>query len=112
VLVRGFLGGGRDPHRLESNAESLIDIARSELADLLDVSGDPIVTRLFRFTKQSPQYEVGHLERVAAIEERLAAFAGVFVTGSGFRAIGIPDCIADGRATAAAAAKYVSSSHH
>ena len=30
-------------------------------------------------------------------------------TGSGFRAIGIPDCIADGRATAAAAAKYISS---
>jgi len=107
VLMRGFLGGGRDPHRLESSDESLIDAARSELADLLNISGDPIVTRLFRFTKQSPQYEVGHLERVAAIEERLAAIAGVFVTGSGFRAIGIPDCIADGRATAAAAAKYV-----
>jgi oxygen-dependent protoporphyrinogen oxidase len=107
VLMRGFLGGGRDPHRLESSDESLIDAARSELEDLLNIDGDPIVTRLFRFTKQSPQYEVGHLERVAAIEERLAAIAGVFVTGSGFRAIGIPDCIADGRATAAAAAKYV-----
>jgi oxygen-dependent protoporphyrinogen oxidase len=105
--MRGFLGGGRDPHRLESSDESLIDAARSELEDLLNIDGDPIVTRLFRFTKQSPQYEVGHLERVAAIEERLAAIAGVFVTGSGFRAIGIPDCIADGRATAAAAAKYV-----
>jgi oxygen-dependent protoporphyrinogen oxidase len=111
VLVRGFLGGGRDPHRLESSDEVLIDTARSELADLLTITGDPIVTRLFRFTKQSPQYEVGHLERVAAIEERLRAIAGVFVTGSGFRAIGIPDCIADGRATAAAAAKYVSSGH-
>jgi protoporphyrinogen/coproporphyrinogen III oxidase len=112
VLIRGFLGGGRDPHRLESDDETLIDAARSELAELLEISGNPVVTRLFRFTKQSPQYEVGHLERVATIEERLAAIAGVFVTGSGFRAIGIPDCIADGRATAAAAAKYVSSSHH
>lgn len=108
VLVRGFLGGGRDPHRLESDDETLIDAARSELAELLEISGDPIVTRLFRFTKQSPQYEVGHLERVAAIDERLGTIAGVFVTGSGFRAIGIPDCIADGRATAAAAANYVS----
>jgi len=112
VLIRGFLGGGRDPHRLESSDESLIDAARSELEELLQINGDPTVTRLFRFTKQSPQYEVGHLERVAAIDERLSAIAGVFATGSGFRAIGIPDCIADGRATAAAAATYVSSSRH
>jgi len=112
VLMRGFLGGGRDPHRLESSDEALIDAARSELTELLNISGHPIVTRLYRYTKQSPQYEVGHLERVASIAERLRAVAGVFVTGSGFRAIGIPDCIADGRATAAAAAKYLSSSHH
>ena len=112
VLMRGFLGGGRDPHRLESSDDALIDAARSELTELLNISGDPIVTRLHRYTKQSPQYEVGHLGRVAAIEERLRAIAGVFVTGSGFRAIGIPDCIADGRATAAAAAKYLSGGHH
>jgi len=31
----------------------------------------------------------------------------LFVTGSGFRAIGIPDCIADGRATAERAARFV-----
>jgi protoporphyrinogen/coproporphyrinogen III oxidase len=111
VLMRGFLGGGRDPHRLDSSDEALIDAARGELTELLNISGDPIVTRLYRFTKQSPQYEVGHLERVASIEERLRAIAGVFVTGSGFRAIGIPDCIADGRATAAAAATYLSGSH-
>ena len=61
-----------------------------------------MITRLFRWTRQSPQYEVGHLQRVAAIDDHLAALPGVFLTGSGFRAIGIPDCIADARATAAA----------
>jgi protoporphyrinogen oxidase len=34
----------------------------------------------------------------------------VFVTGSGFRGVGIPDCVADARATAARVAKYVSPS--
>jgi oxygen-dependent protoporphyrinogen oxidase len=57
--------------------------------------------------RQSPQYEVGHLQRVTAIEQRLASIPGMFVTGSGFRAIGIPDCIADGRETAARAATFV-----
>ena len=55
------------------------------------------MTRLCRFPRQSPQYEVGHLQRVASIEERLASVPGLFLAGSGFRAIGIPDCIADGR---------------
>jgi protoporphyrinogen/coproporphyrinogen III oxidase len=111
VLIRGFLGGGRDPHRLEASDEELVDTARAELDDLLDISGEPVITRLSRWTRQSPQYEVGHLQRVAAIDDHLAALPGVFLTGSGFRAIGIPDCIADARATAARAAAYVSTRH-
>ena len=107
VLLRGFLGGGRDPRRLDAGDEELIDTARAELTRLLDISGEPLLTRLFRWTRQSPQYEVGHLQRVAAIEQRLASLPGVFVTGSGFRAIGIPDCITDGRETAGRAAAFV-----
>jgi oxygen-dependent protoporphyrinogen oxidase len=106
VLLRGFLGGGRDPRRLDAADDELIESARAELTRLLDIDGDPLLTRLFRWTRQSPQYEVGHLQRVAAIEQRLASIPGLFVTGSGFRAIGIPDCIADGRETAARAAAF------
>jgi oxygen-dependent protoporphyrinogen oxidase len=107
VLLRGFVGGGRDPHRLDAGDAELIDTVREELSSLLGITGDPLFTRLFRFTRQSPQHEVGHLQRVAAIEQRLASIPGMFVTGSGFRAIGIPDCIADGRETAARAAAFV-----
>jgi oxygen-dependent protoporphyrinogen oxidase len=111
VLLRAFLGGGRDPQRLEDSDEELIETASAELTALLGISGDPVITRLFRWTRQSPQYEVGHLQRVAAIDDHLASLPGVFVTGSGFRAIGIPDCIADARATASRAAAYVSARH-
>ena len=107
VLLRGFLGGGRDPRRLEAGDDELIRLAREELTDLLGISGDPLFTRLHRWTRQSPQYEVGHLQRVATIEQRLASVPGMFLTGSGFRAIGIPDCIAHGRDTAGRAAAFV-----
>ena len=109
VLLRGFLGGGRDPHRLEASDRELVEIAQSELNDLLGISGSPLFSRLYRWTRQSPQYEVGHLLRITNIERRLAAMPGLFVTGSGFKAIGIPDCISDGRASAARAADYVAS---
>ena len=107
VLLRGFLGGGRDPHRLDRTDDELIDLAREALADVMSISGTPIFSRLYRWTRQSPQYEVGHLERLATIESHLARIPGLFVTGSGFRSIGIPDCIADGRETAARAAAFV-----
>ena len=107
VLLRGFLGGGRDPRRLDAGDEELVSTVVDELTHLLGIKGAPLFTRLFRWTKQSPQYEVGHLQRVATIERQLAAIPGVFITGSGFRAIGIPDCIADGRETAAKAAAFV-----
>jgi len=75
----------------------------------MEITGQPIFSRLFRWTRQSPQYEVGHLQRVATIEQHVAGLPGVFLTGSGFRAIGIPDCIADGRETGSRAAAFVAS---
>ena len=108
VLMRGFLGGGRDPRRLDAPDHELVETAQQELAELLGISGSPLFTRLYRWTRQSPQYEVGHLQRVAQIERRLTTLPGVFVTGSGFRAIGIPDCISDARATALRARRLLS----
>ena len=107
VLFRAFLGGGRDPRRLEGSDEELIATARTELAETMAITGEPLFSRLFRWSRQSPQYEVGHLARVASIERRVAQIPGLFLAGSGFRAIGIPDCIADGRDTAARAAEFV-----
>jgi oxygen-dependent protoporphyrinogen oxidase len=107
VLLRGFLGGGRDPRRLDAPDTTLIELVKNELSSLLDITGEPLFTRLFRWTRQSPQYEVGHLARLATIEQRLATIPGMFVAGSGFRAIGIPDCIADAREAAARAAAFV-----
>ena len=108
VLLRAFLGGGRDPHRLDRSDADLVGAAHEELAALLGISGEPAFPpRVYRWTRQSPQYEVGHHERVRTIEERLSAVPGLFVTGSGFRAIGIPDCVQDGRNQAARAAEFL-----
>ena len=107
TLLRAFLGGGRDPHRLDRDDSELVNTARDALTSLLHISGPPLFSRLFRWTRQSPQYEVGHLERMNVIDERVSSMPGLFIAGSGFRAIGIPDCIADGRNTGAQAAAFV-----
>jgi protoporphyrinogen/coproporphyrinogen III oxidase len=43
---------------------------------------------------------VGHRERVDAMEQLLASYPSLFLTGSAYRGVGIPDCIHQGVLTA------------
>jgi oxygen-dependent protoporphyrinogen oxidase len=95
VLLRAFLGGARDPRALDLDDAALARLPQSELRDLLALRGQPVVTRVFRWPEGTPQMEVGHGERVAAFERRLAQCRGIAVTGAGFRGTGIPDTVAD-----------------
>ena len=107
VLLRGFVGGAHDPAILDRTDAEIADLATGEFASLLGITGPPLFTRVFRWVRASAQHEVGHLERMAEIDRRLASHPGLYVTGSGFRGTGIPDCVADGRATGAAAAAFL-----
>ena len=106
VLLRGFLGGVRDPRVDERGDDELIDRAHGAFAALLGIGGRPHLARVYRWERANPQHNVGHLARVAAIEARLDRCPGLFVTGAGFRGVGIPDCVADGRATARQAMEW------
>ena len=47
-----------------------------------------------------PQYEVGHLDRIAEIEHAVAQLPGLVLAGNSYRGAGIPDCIRSGEAAA------------
>jgi protoporphyrinogen/coproporphyrinogen III oxidase len=110
VLLRTFIGGARDPGAMDRTDEDLVAASRVELGSLLGIRGDPLFTRLHRWVHANAQHDVGHLDIVSAIERRLAAHPGLFVTGSGFRGVGVPDCVADARATAGLVAGWLSPS--
>jgi oxygen-dependent protoporphyrinogen oxidase len=107
VLMRTFVGGARDPDAFDRTDEDLVATSLNALRPLLRITGPPLLTRVYRWERASAQHEVGHLDRQDRIDQALATHAGLFVTGSGFRGIGIPDCIADGRATAARVTEYL-----
>jgi len=104
VLLRAFIGGARDPEALQQSDEELASRSLTALTPLLGIRGAPLLTRIYRWPRANAQHEVGHLDRVADIDRILARHPGLFVTGSAFRGVGIPDCIADGRATGRAIA--------
>ena len=107
VLLRAYIGGAHDSAAVDLEDQALIDVAVRELSAILSIDGPPDVARVYRWRDAGAQHEVGHLARVRELERRLAALRGLFITGSGFRSIGIPDCIADGRAVAASAGSFV-----
>ncbi len=107
VLIRAFIGGARDPLAMDRSDDELVRAAEEEQAALLGIAGPPLFARLHRWTRANAQHEVGHLDRVAALERRLAAWPGLFVTGSGFRGVGVPDCVADGRKTGGQVAEWL-----
>ena len=104
ALLRAFLGGARDPDVLSRTDEELASAALADLTKVLGIRGVPTMTRVYRWSRSSPQLEVGHGDLISRIEGRLAAHRGLFVSAAGFRGVGIPDSIADARNTAATAA--------
>jgi oxygen-dependent protoporphyrinogen oxidase len=107
ALIRAFLGGARDPRVLAKSDQELINIAIDDLTRVLDIRGVPTFARVYRWHRASPQQEVGHAELIGRIEKGLERHPGLFASAAGFRGVGIPDCIADARATAEMAAAFV-----
>jgi oxygen-dependent protoporphyrinogen oxidase len=101
VLLRGFLGGVRHPESACGPDDDLVARVHNEMAPVLGLHGAPVLARVYRWPSATPQIEVGHRERMAALDRRLRAHPGLVLTGSGLHGTGIPDCVADARTVAA-----------
>jgi oxygen-dependent protoporphyrinogen oxidase len=108
-LIRAFLGRAGGDEVLNYTNDDLLRMVRDELRDVLGITAEPLLQRIFRWPQAMPQYTLGHLDRVAVIDRRLAQHHGLYVAGNAYRGIGLPDCIASGEAAAAAALKYLQS---
>ncbi len=96
VLLRVFLGGALRPEVLERDDAELAELAVKQVQEILGASGKPQLTLTTRWTQATPQYHVGHLARIARIEQELASHPPLALAGSGYRGIGIPQCIRSG----------------
>jgi oxygen-dependent protoporphyrinogen oxidase len=100
VLLRGFLGGPRDAAVLDATDEELLELARTEMVSLLGIKPEaqPRYAKLFRWEKGMPQYTLGHLDRVDAIEARVATIRGFGLAGNAYRGVGVPNALESGEA--------------
>ncbi|HTJ76914.1 MAG TPA: protoporphyrinogen oxidase [Acidimicrobiales bacterium] len=102
VLVRASAGRDGDDRPAALDDEDLAARLHAEVAPVIGAGSPPVVTRVDRWPQSFPQYEVGHLARVEAVEAALAADApGIVVAGAAYRGLGIASCVVQAKAAAA-----------
>ena len=106
-LLRVFFGGG-DPSLAVAPEAEVLAAVRAELRELLGLDAEPLDSVMARWPDSYAQADVGHLDRVAAIEKALPP--GVFVAGSSYRGLAVPDCVKQGRQAGKLALATLSSS--
>ncbi|GAA2727957.1 protoporphyrinogen oxidase [Actinocorallia aurantiaca] len=101
VLVRASIGRFGEEHALQRSDAELKAAVMAELATTCAVSELPVDARITRWGGALPQYDVGHLDRVARVRAAVAGHRGLAVCGAAYDGVGIPACISTARAAAA-----------
>jgi len=107
LLLRAFVGGDGQEGLVDLPDEALFALVKQELADIMGLTLEPIVQKIFRWPQGTPQYDVGHLDRLAETERLAAALPGLHLAGSAYRGVGLPDCINSARTVVAQIAAIV-----
>lgn len=105
ALLRCFVGRAGAEQDAFLADDQLIELARGELASIMEITADPLWARVFRWPNAMPQYHVGHLERLARIDAQVAQHPRLALTGAAYRGVGIPDCITNATTVATALAE-------
>lgn len=93
VLLRTMVGGARASHLAEQDEQKITGLVLAELRDLAGIRAEPDFVSVYRHDRAIPQYNVGHEERVRAVDEMSERHRGLYVTGNSFKGIGVNDCI-------------------
>ena len=103
VVLRISAGRDGDERALDLGDDDLPDAVLADLDRHIGLRGQPTAIRITRWWRAMPQYAPGHVERVDALTATLARdVPGLWLAGAAYRGLGLPACIAQGRAAARA----------
>jgi oxygen-dependent protoporphyrinogen oxidase len=107
VLLTTFVGGMRNPDLPRKPDGALGTLVHEELASLIGATAPPQWFELTRWTHAIPQYNIGHAERIQALDEALRANPGLFACASYRGGVSVGDCIKSAHATADALTRFL-----
>ena len=105
ALLRCFLGSARDKTLLDVPDEELLSVVRRELHSILNLTAEPLFARVYKWKDAMAQYNVGHIERIQAIELACRELPSLALAGNAYHGIGVPDCVRTGTEAASSVLK-------
>ena len=106
-VVRCSVGRSGDVAVLQRDDEDLAALAAAELAEAVGITAPSVARRVTRWGGGLPQYNVGHVDRVARIRAAVAAQPGLAVAGAAYDGVGIPACVATARSAVTQVTAYL-----
>jgi oxygen-dependent protoporphyrinogen oxidase len=100
VLLRTLVGGARSPDLAELPDDRLLQQVFGDLKDIMGVATEPEFVSIYRHRRAIPQYLVGHAGRLDLIDEELARFPRLVLTGNAYRGVSLNDCVLNAEKTA------------
>ncbi len=100
ALLRAFVGGALQPEMFALDEEEMRRRVLEDLRELLGIEKPPLFAVIEKWPRSMAQYMLGHMDRVARIEERVQSFSTLQLAGNAYHGAGIPDCIRSGERAA------------
>jgi oxygen-dependent protoporphyrinogen oxidase len=101
VLMRIFLGGALRPEVVDMPDADILQMAHTELRDILRISKiQPEWQQVIRWKNSMPQYLVGHVARMAQLDQTLSGYPSLQLCGAAYSGVGIPQCVRSGKKAA------------
>lgn len=101
VFLRASIGRAGEVAALQRPDEELVAVAVREVGQAVGFPLPRVVdSHVQRWGGGLPQYAVGHLDRMSAVEDAIAGVPGLEVCGAAYGGVGIPAVIASARAAA------------
>lgn len=107
VLLTSFIGGQRQPALAAADDATVAGLAQDEHRALLAVERPPLFTVVTRWPRAIPQYNLGHLQRVARAQAAAQAVPGLYFCANWLGGVSVGDCIKNGHAAADSVAGYL-----
>jgi oxygen-dependent protoporphyrinogen oxidase len=107
VAITSFIGGATDPKIVDRSDDEIAAIVQDENARILQISGSPVASAVWKYAKALPQYNLGHGHVVEAIRDGERANPGLFFCGNYLEGPSLGKCVETANQTALAIQRYL-----
>jgi oxygen-dependent protoporphyrinogen oxidase len=93
ALLTSFVGGATNPTIVQKSPEELVSLVHREIAPLLSIRNQPVFSNVTIWPRALPQYNLGHVARLATLERLRANFPGLHLAGNYLNGPAIGTCV-------------------